>query len=55
MSEVSYRIADPCVTSLLDLGRCLNENTNSGRNASSMVSLAAGLPSSAASGGSGGI
>jgi len=49
-----YRIVDPCVTSLLDLGLCLTEDSESRRGASRVVSLAPGSPPPSASQSSGG-
>jgi DNA-binding transcriptional ArsR family regulator len=49
-TSILYRIVDPCVTSLLDLGLCLNEDADSRREASCVVSLAAGPPSPVVSG-----
>jgi DNA-binding transcriptional ArsR family regulator len=54
-TSIVYRIVDPCVPNLLDLGLCLNEDANSRREASCVVSLVAGSPSLAVSGRSEGI
>jgi DNA-binding transcriptional ArsR family regulator len=51
-TSILYRIVDPCVTSLLDLGFCLCEDADSRRGASRVVSPAAGPPSPGVSGGS---
>jgi len=48
-TSIHYRIVDPCVTSLLDLGLCLTEDAEPRRGVSRVVSLAAGSPSSGAS------
>jgi DNA-binding transcriptional ArsR family regulator len=44
-TSIRYRIVDPCVTGLLDLGLCLAEDAEPRRGASRVVSLAAGSPS----------
>jgi DNA-binding transcriptional ArsR family regulator len=49
-TSIRYRIVDPCVTSLLDLGLCLREDADSRRGASRVMSPAAGSPSPGVSG-----
>jgi DNA-binding transcriptional ArsR family regulator len=44
-TRIHYRIVDPCVTSLLDLGLCLSEDAESRRGTSRVTSLAPGSPS----------
>ena len=46
---IRYRIVDPCVTSLLDLGLCLSEDSEPRCGASRVRSLATGSPSPGAS------
>jgi ArsR family transcriptional regulator, lead/cadmium/zinc/bismuth-responsive transcriptional repressor len=43
--SIRYRIVDPCVTGLLDLGLCLAEDSETRRGASRVASPAAGPPS----------
>jgi DNA-binding transcriptional ArsR family regulator len=50
-TNIRYRIVDPCVPSLLDLGLCLTEDAEPRRGASRVVSLAPGSPSSGVNGG----
>jgi DNA-binding transcriptional ArsR family regulator len=45
-TSIHYRIVDPCVPSLLDLGLCLTEDSEPRRGASRVGSLAPGSPSS---------
>jgi DNA-binding transcriptional ArsR family regulator len=49
-TNIFYRIVDLCVTSLLDLGLCLNEDADSRREVSRVVSPVAGSPSAVVSG-----
>ena len=51
-TSIRYRIVDPCVPSLLDLGLCLTEDAEPRRGASRVVSPALGSPSPGVSGGS---
>jgi DNA-binding transcriptional ArsR family regulator len=44
-TSIHYRIVDPCVTSLLDLGLCLTEDSEPRRGRSRALSLASGPPS----------
>lgn len=43
--SIHYRIVDPCVMCLLDLGLCLAEDSESRRGKSRVASLATGSPS----------
>jgi DNA-binding transcriptional ArsR family regulator len=43
--SIRYRIVDPCATSLLDLGLCLAENSDTRRGPSRVASPATGSPS----------
>jgi DNA-binding transcriptional ArsR family regulator len=43
--SIRYRIVDPCVTSLLDLGLCLAEDSGARRGPSRVASPATGTPS----------
>jgi hypothetical protein len=44
-TSIHYRIVDPCVTNLLDLGLCLSEDSEPPRGRSRVKSLASGSPS----------
>jgi DNA-binding transcriptional ArsR family regulator len=44
-TSIHYRIVDPCVTSLLDLGLCLTEDSEPRRGWSRVATLATGSPS----------
>jgi DNA-binding transcriptional ArsR family regulator len=48
--SVHYRIVDPCVTSLLDLGLCLAEDSETRRGRARVATLATGSPSPGARG-----
>jgi DNA-binding transcriptional ArsR family regulator len=43
--SIHYRIVDPCVTGLLDVGLCLAEDSDTRRGASRVASPAPGSPS----------
>jgi hypothetical protein len=43
--SIHYRIVDPCVTGLLDMGLCLTEDAKSRRASFRIASLATGSPS----------
>jgi DNA-binding transcriptional ArsR family regulator len=47
-TTIHYRIVDPCVTGLLDLGLCLSEDAESRRGASRVVPAAPAAPSAGA-------
>jgi DNA-binding transcriptional ArsR family regulator len=49
-TSILYRIVDPCVTSLLDLGLCLTEDSDTRREISRAGSRANGQPSPVAHG-----
>jgi DNA-binding transcriptional ArsR family regulator len=44
-TSIHYRIVDPCVTSLLDLGLCLTEDSEPRRGRPRVAALATGSPS----------
>jgi DNA-binding transcriptional ArsR family regulator len=43
-TSIHYRIVDPCVTSLLDLGLCLAEDSETRRGGTRVATLATGSP-----------